>query len=211
MQYLTWFLTSQNGQKVFHWGAQRWGRTRDFCLHKHAYDGIFHGIFGVSSCKSLVPSPRVVRDLVTARQVGLWSFKFGRWLFVGCGHWTVGEGVWSLVGCSVVDHLNGIYTEAANDFSLSHPSVLSWILLFIYFPLWFIYSISHEYCWWASSSDMLIYPSIFAFPSLSLHHWSTTMHLCSDATTCNHTHFIRLILLIWWTHDLRFTCIYFYS
>ena len=35
-------------------------------------------------------------------------------------------------------------------------------------------------CWWASSSDTLIYPSIFAFPSLSLHRWSTTMHLCSD-------------------------------
>ena len=36
--------------------------------------------------------------------------------------------------------------------------------------------------WWASS-DTLINPSIFAFPSLSLHHQSTTMHLCSDATT----------------------------
>ena len=38
--------------------------------------------------------------------------------------------------------------------------------------------------WWASSSDTLIYPSIFAFPSLSLHRWSTTMHLCSNATAC---------------------------
>ena len=37
--------------------------------------------------------------------------------------------------------------------------------------------------WWASSSDTLIYPSIFAFPSLSLHCWSTTMHLHSNATT----------------------------
>ena len=36
--------------------------------------------------------------------------------------------------------------------------------------------------WWASSSDTLIYPSIFAFPSLSLHHWSTPMHLRSNAT-----------------------------
>ena len=36
--------------------------------------------------------------------------------------------------------------------------------------------------WWASSSDTLIYPSIFAFPSLSLHHWPTTMHLLSDVT-----------------------------
>ena len=41
-------------------------------------------------------------------------------------------------------------------------------------------------CWWASSSDMLIYPSIFAFPSLSLHCWSTTTHLRSDATTHAH-------------------------
>ena len=37
--------------------------------------------------------------------------------------------------------------------------------------------------WWASSSDMLIYPYIFAFPSLSLHHRSTTTHLHSDVTT----------------------------
>ena len=29
---------------------------------------------------------------------------------------------------------------------------------------------------------MLIYPSIFAFPSLSLHRWSTTMHLHSNTT-----------------------------
>ena len=36
--------------------------------------------------------------------------------------------------------------------------------------------------WWASSSDTLIYPSIFAFPSLSLHRQSTTTHLRSDAT-----------------------------
>ena len=36
MQYLTWFLTSQNGQKVIHWGTQRRGRISDFCLHKHA-------------------------------------------------------------------------------------------------------------------------------------------------------------------------------
>ena len=40
--------------------------------------------------------------------------------------------------------------------------------------------------WWASSSDTLIYPSIFAFPSLSLHCRSTTMHLCSDVTACDH-------------------------
>ena len=36
--------------------------------------------------------------------------------------------------------------------------------------------------WWASSSDTLIYPSIFAFPSLSLHRQSTTTHLHSDVT-----------------------------
>ena len=36
--------------------------------------------------------------------------------------------------------------------------------------------------WWASSSDTLIYPSIFAFPSLSLHCRSTPMHLHSDGT-----------------------------
>ena len=35
---------------------------------------------------------------------------------------------------------------------------------------------------WASSSDTLIYPSIFAFPLLSLHCRSTTMHLRSNAT-----------------------------
>ena len=40
--------------------------------------------------------------------------------------------------------------------------------------------------WWASTSDMLIYPSIFAFPSLSLHHWSTTTHLHSDMTARDH-------------------------
>ena len=36
--------------------------------------------------------------------------------------------------------------------------------------------------WWASSSDTLIYPSIFAFPSLSLRRRSTPTHLRSDAT-----------------------------
>ena len=42
-------------------------------------------------------------------------------------------------------------------------------------------STNHVYWrWWASSSDMLIYPSIFTFPSLSLHRRSTTTHLCSD-------------------------------
>ena len=35
---------------------------------------------------------------------------------------------------------------------------------------------------------MLIYPSIFAFPSLSLHCRSTTMHLRSNATTCDRAH-----------------------
>ena len=33
---------------------------------------------------------------------------------------------------------------------------------------------------------MLIYPSIFAFPSLSLHRQSTPTHLRSDATACDH-------------------------
>ena len=62
--------------------------------------------------------------------------------------------------------------------------------------------------WWASSSDTLTYPSIFTFPLLPLHRQSTTTH--SDCS-CLHdigTHFIGLI---WWTHDLWFTCIYFYS
>ena len=36
--------------------------------------------------------------------------------------------------------------------------------------------------WWASSSDTLIYPSVFAFPLLSLHRQSTTMHLHSNVT-----------------------------
>ena len=40
--------------------------------------------------------------------------------------------------------------------------------------------------WWASSSDTLIYPSIFTFPSLSLHCQSTTTHRCSDTTTHDH-------------------------
>ena len=39
---------------------------------------------------------------------------------------------------------------------------------------------SISYRWWASSSDTLIDPFIFAFPSLSLHHWSTPTHLRSD-------------------------------
>ena len=62
--------------------------------------------------------------------------------------------------------------------------------------------------WWTSSSDALIYPSIFAFPLLPLHCWSTTMHPCTDATTHNHTctHFIGPISLIWWIHVLWFTC-----
>ena len=47
--------------------------------------------------------------------------------------------------------------------------------------------------WWASSSDTLIYPSIFAFPSLSLHRRSTPMHLRSDATT---------LTLAWQSHSL---------
>ena len=43
-------------------------------------------------------------------------------------------------------------------------------------PMYYLYQ------WWASSSDTLIYPSIFAFPSLSLHRWSTPTHLCSNVT-----------------------------
>ena len=55
---------------------------------------------------------------------------------------------------------------------------------------------------------MLIYPSIFTFPWLPLHHQSTTTHHCTNATTRDHTHtcFIGLSLLIWWTHVLQFTC-----
>ena len=62
--------------------------------------------------------------------------------------------------------------------------------------------------WWASSSDTLLCPSIFAFPLLPLHHWSTTTHPRTDMTACDHTctHFIRPILLIWWTHVSQFTC-----
>ena len=61
--------------------------------------------------------------------------------------------------------------------------------------------------WWASSSDMLIYPSIFTFPLLPLHCQSTSTHPCTDGTTHNHTHthFIGPTSLIWWTHDLQFT------
>ena len=50
---------------------------------------------------------------------------------------------------------------------------------------WFtmVFSIS----WWASSSDMLIYPSIFAFPLLPLHHQSTTTHSnCTWSHLCLH-------------------------
>ena len=63
-------------------------------------------------------------------------------------------------------------------------------------------------CWWASSSDTLLYPSIFAFPLLPLHHWPTTTHPHTNTTTCDHTctRFIGPILLIWWTHVLQFTC-----
>ena len=72
--------------------------------------------------------------------------------------------------------------------------------------------------WWACSSDTLVYPSIFTFPLLYLHCWSTTMHPhWHDHTQCNHTclhllalntHlcFIRLALLISWIHVLQFTC-----
>ena len=49
-----------------------------------------------------------------------------------------------------------------------------------------LYALKWATCWWASSSDMLIYPSIFAFPLLPLHRWSTTMH--SDHTrSCLHS------------------------
>ena len=53
------------------------------------------------------------------------------------------------------------------------------------------------FCWWASSSDTLIYPSIFTFPLLPLHCQSTTMHPRTDTTTHDHTSFIGLISLIW--------------
>ena len=53
---------------------------------------------------------------------------------------------------------------------------------------WFSYRTSQPICWWwASSSDTLIYHSIFTFPLLPLHHWSTIMHPHIDATTHNHT------------------------
>ena len=55
---------------------------------------------------------------------------------------------------------------------------------------------------------MLIYPSIFTFPLLPLHHWSTTTHPHTDVTTCDHTctHFIGPISFIWWIHVSQFTC-----
>ena len=43
---------------------------------------------------------------------------------------------------------------------------------------------------------MLIYPSIFTFPSLSLHCWSTTMHLRSDATARDCTHMTIALALL---------------
>ena len=67
--------------------------------------------------------------------------------------------------------------------------------------------------WWTSSSDTLIYPSIFAFPLFPLHCWSTTMYPCRCNHTWSHlhlhfthTHFIGPASLIWWTHVLWFTC-----
>ena len=49
---------------------------------------------------------------------------------------------------------------------------------------------------------MLIYPSIFVFPSLSLHRQSTTTHLRSDTTTrdCTHTHTTIALTLLDWSH-----------
>ena len=38
-------------------------------------------------------------------------------------------------------------------------------------------------CWWASSSDTHVYPSIFAFSLLPLHCQSTTMHPHTNMTT----------------------------
>ena len=49
--------------------------------------------------------------------------------------------------------------------------------------------------WWASSSDTLIYPSIFTFPSLSLHCRSTPTHLRSNTTARDHTCACTLITL----------------
>ena len=49
--------------------------------------------------------------------------------------------------------------------------------------------------WWASSSDTLIYPSIFTYPLLPLHHWSTTTH--SDHTIT--------LTLAWHSHLLHRT------
>ena len=50
--------------------------------------------------------------------------------------------------------------------------------------------------WWASSSDTLVYPSIFAFPLLPLHCWSTTM---------------LMSLLIGYTHIPFYFCFSFTS
>ena len=50
--------------------------------------------------------------------------------------------------------------------------------------------------WWASSSDAHKYPSIFAFPLLPLHCWSTSIHPCTNITTCDHTT-ITLASLDW--------------
>ena len=55
----------------------------------------------------------------------------------------------------------------------------------------------------------------FTFPTSLIHHYApllrcdhTRSHSCLHN---NHTCFIGPISLIWWTYDLRFTCIYFYS
>ena len=79
--------------------------------------------------------------------------------------------------------------------------IRSYTLLFLLF-LYFLYIVNPPLCtltkcdharWWASSSDTLIYPSIFTFPSLSLHRQSSTMHLHSNAITLALTRQLHLL------------------
>ena len=53
----------------------------------------------------------------------------------------------------------------------------------------------------------------FAFPTSSIYHYAPPLR-CDHTRSRSHdnrTRFIGPISLIWWTYDLLFTCIYFYS
>ena len=89
----------------------------------------------------------MVRDLIPVSQVfylSLWSIWIWSLVVIVCGCWTV-EQVWLLVGCLVVDHLNGIYTGAVTQPSLS-CSLLKYLFCFIVYLLWIplIWLTSHQ-------------------------------------------------------------------